>query len=221
MTDFWHTGLCDCCNECGSCCITCWVPCVQYGMNAEKLGSSCCLCGVLYCVLIPCCTTWYQRSKIRSKYGIAGGPCTDFINSCFCEPCALCQMSRELDYQLTHPKENGGNGTIVINNNNDINVSSTGPSANFYNGQPQGGAYPPAPPPQGGAYPPVPPPQGGAYPPPNYSYHMQPPPQPQDAYPNAPAPLDVPPSAPAQPTMVIPQSVPESTDSETQPLNPK
>lgn len=190
MTDFWHTGICDCCNDCGSCCITYWVPCVQYGMNAEKLQKSCCLCGCIYCVLLPCacCTTWYQRNQVRSKYGIAGGPCSDCTTTFFCRSCALCQISRELDYQLTHQKESGsGNGNITFNNTNGFVSTSVGPSNYTFNGQPQGGPYPPAPPPQ-----------GGAYPPPNM-YNMQPPPQNQSTYPTEPIQLDTITSAPEQP----------------------
>ncbi|MQL89670.1 hypothetical protein Taro_022252 [Colocasia esculenta] len=31
----WSTGLCDCCDDPGNCCLTCWCPCVTFGRIAE------------------------------------------------------------------------------------------------------------------------------------------------------------------------------------------
>ena len=131
MTDYWHTGVCDCTNDCASCCITYWCPCVQYGLNNEKIeNGSCCLCGLVYCVLIPCscCTTWYQRNKVRAKYGIVGGACSDALLSFFCGPCLLCQISRELDFQLTHPKESN---TVVYVENSYVPPTAGAGSATY------------------------------------------------------------------------------------------
>ena len=100
MTTTWNSGICDCMSDCGSCCIVCWVPCVQYGMNAEKIeNGSCALCGTVYCLLgeCACCLVMYQRGLVRTKYGIEGTTCNDCLCSFFCTWCALCQIAREVN----------------------------------------------------------------------------------------------------------------------------
>lgn len=102
MPKTWSSGVCDCFNDCSSCCCTLWCPCVQYGYNAEKLDSgSCCLCCFVTLVFnqAMCCFIMYQRGLVRSKYGIEGGPCGDCMSSFCCGPCTLCQMARELDFK--------------------------------------------------------------------------------------------------------------------------
>ena len=101
MTD-WHSGLCDCTEDCSSCCLSWLVPFVQYGINESKLGDgSCCLCGTLFlcCGHFACCFIWNQRGKVRAKYGIAGGGCSDGLASWCCPLCTLCQIAREIDFQ--------------------------------------------------------------------------------------------------------------------------
>lgn len=100
MTTTWSSGICDCCSDCGSCCLVYWCFCIQYGYNAEKIDSgSCCLCATLSYFLSPCvcCLTMYQRGLVRSKYGIEGNTCNDCLCSFFCTACALCQIAREVD----------------------------------------------------------------------------------------------------------------------------
>ncbi|KAK3421708.1 hypothetical protein EUGRSUZ_G02339 [Eucalyptus grandis] len=39
----WSTGLCNCCDDFSSCCLTCWCPCITFGRIAEMVdrGSTC------------------------------------------------------------------------------------------------------------------------------------------------------------------------------------
>lgn len=108
MSEYWHSGLCDCTDDCCLCCTACWCPCIQFGTNEEKLGEgNCCLCCTFYYFFsgFSFCFLWNQRSKVRAKYGIVGSGCNDCCVASFCSSCSLCQVSREINYQLTHPKD--------------------------------------------------------------------------------------------------------------------
>ncbi|KAG5010485.1 hypothetical protein GLYMA_07G185200v4 [Glycine max] len=100
----WSSGLCGCFSDCSSCCLTFWCPCASFGRIGEivdKGTTSCCLHGSLFCLLggfsylagIYACM---YRTKIRRQYGIEGHQCADFLLSCFCSACTLCQEYREL-----------------------------------------------------------------------------------------------------------------------------
>ncbi|KAL3501924.1 hypothetical protein ACH5RR_036373 [Cinchona calisaya] len=105
----WSTGLCDCFSDCRSCCLTCFCPCVTFGRNAEiadRGQSSCCMCGCLFCLLnayLHGGLSWLigmgYRTKIRRQYGISGDGCADCLTHFCCQPCALCQEYRELQFQ--------------------------------------------------------------------------------------------------------------------------
>lgn len=103
----WSSGICDCCADFESMTLSCLLPCVQFGLNKEKLHgvscyASCLLTSILS--LIPffgCCLvplyTHNARLTLRDKYGIREGRC---LNDCgvhfFCLCCALSQEAREL-----------------------------------------------------------------------------------------------------------------------------
>ncbi|OAY65757.1 cell number regulator 2-like [Ananas comosus] len=100
----WSTGLCDCCDDVGNCCMTCFCPCVTFGKIAEivdKGSSSCGTSGALYTLIMcvtgcQCLYSCFYRSKMRALYSLQKRPCGDCCVHCFCEQCALCQEYREL-----------------------------------------------------------------------------------------------------------------------------
>ncbi|ESR33525.1 hypothetical protein CICLE_v10006420mg [Citrus x clementina] len=73
----WKAQFCGCGNDCATCCITCWLPCVTFGQIAEILDEG-------------------QSCKLRKKYGLQGNSFCDCCVHCFCETCALCQEHAEL-----------------------------------------------------------------------------------------------------------------------------
>ncbi|CAM0909488.1 unnamed protein product [Alopecurus aequalis] len=83
----WSSGLCDCCDDCGLCCITCWCPPITFAKVAEIVDKG-----------SPPGATGRAtlRAKLRAQYGLPDVPCGDCCVSCCCEPCALCQEYREL-----------------------------------------------------------------------------------------------------------------------------
>ncbi|KAF5727761.1 hypothetical protein HS088_TW22G01458 [Tripterygium wilfordii] len=100
----WSTGLCDCCDDVNSCCLTCWCPCVTFGRIAEMVdrGSTSCGVSAMLYTLIMCMTgcsclySCFYRSKLRGQYFLEESPCTDCCIHCCCEECSLCQEYREL-----------------------------------------------------------------------------------------------------------------------------
>ncbi|KAK9934783.1 hypothetical protein M0R45_021913 [Rubus argutus] len=103
----WSTGLCDCCDDLSSCCLTCWCPCVTFGRIAEIVdrGSSSCgvsgtLYGLMLCVMgCSCLYSCFYRSKLRGQYFLEEKPCADCCVHFCCEECALCQEYRHLQNQ--------------------------------------------------------------------------------------------------------------------------
>ncbi|XP_033739639.1 placenta-specific gene 8 protein-like isoform X1 [Pecten maximus] len=88
----WSTGLCGCFSDCGSCLMTfCCMPCMEC-RNASRLGECCCL---PYCCVG---SNVAMRARLRTLGGIQGSICNDICVLACCQMCAVCQMSRELDY---------------------------------------------------------------------------------------------------------------------------
>ncbi|XP_026380905.1 protein PLANT CADMIUM RESISTANCE 2-like [Papaver somniferum] len=99
----WSTGLCGCLDDCSSCCLTCWCPCITFGRTSEILdrGSSSCGCnGTMYTLIAVLGCTWIYscqyRAKFRKTYNLEGNCCTDCLTHFCCQSCALCQEYREL-----------------------------------------------------------------------------------------------------------------------------
>ncbi|KAJ6472053.1 PLAC8-domain-containing protein [Mycena sanguinolenta] len=109
----WSHGLCGCFDECGTCCLACWCPCIAYGKNTQRLNyltdhgrpdpdaGGCCsgaCCG--YCILTHFGIHWILqfmgRGNTRGRYSIEGGGCGDCLTSWCCGPCDLVQVSREI-----------------------------------------------------------------------------------------------------------------------------
>ncbi|XP_072480122.1 placenta-specific gene 8 protein [Notamacropus eugenii] len=82
----WHTGLLDCCSDCGVClcgifCTLCLSCQVASDMN------ECCLCG----------SSVAMRTLYRTRYGIPGSICNDFMTTWCCPVCSLCQIKRDIN----------------------------------------------------------------------------------------------------------------------------
>ncbi|CAM0909235.1 unnamed protein product [Alopecurus aequalis] len=102
----WSTGLCDCMEDRGNCCLTCWFPCITFGQMAEIVdrgstsgGASAAIYLILEVVTggqFQWVYTCFYRTKMRAQYGLQETPCPDCCVSSFCLPCALCQQYREL-----------------------------------------------------------------------------------------------------------------------------
>ncbi|KAG2550026.1 cell number regulator 4-like [Panicum virgatum] len=111
----WTTGLCGCCSDCKSCCLAFFCPCVAFGQVAETLdkgSTSCGMAGAIYCALqhaglclLHCLYSCSYRGKLRAAYGLPAEPCADGCVHCFCEPCALSQMYRELKNRCADPAD--------------------------------------------------------------------------------------------------------------------
>ncbi|XP_058922985.1 placenta-specific gene 8 protein [Kogia breviceps] len=86
QTSNWQTGMCDCFSDCGVClcgifCFTCLACQVASDMN------ECCLCG----------TSVAMRTLYRTRYGIPGSICDDYIVTLCCPLCSLCQIKRDIN----------------------------------------------------------------------------------------------------------------------------
>ncbi|XP_020241808.1 cell number regulator 11-like [Asparagus officinalis] len=99
----WSSELCDCGGSLSTFCMTCWLPCVTFGRNAEILDegqTSCCSHCCVYWLLSTVQFHWIYscvyRGKLRSKYSLPEEPCCDCCVHFCCEPCALCQEHAEL-----------------------------------------------------------------------------------------------------------------------------
>ncbi|XP_078236110.1 cornifelin homolog B-like [Pogona vitticeps] len=84
----WKTALFDCCADkhiCACGVVPCFLACkvgVQYG--------ECCCVPLLPGALLA------MRTGLREQLRIQGCVFGDWVAFCFCCPCALCQMAREL-----------------------------------------------------------------------------------------------------------------------------
>jgi Cys-rich protein (TIGR01571 family) len=104
----WDTGLCGCFEDCGSLCMSWCFPCVQYGLNSEKINpnSSCFVNCCLYsiCMSIGCCCILHgqKRAELRRKYNLMSD-CDDCCVTMWCSCCALAQEARQLEKMANAP----------------------------------------------------------------------------------------------------------------------
>lgn len=92
----WQHGLFGCFDNFTVCIITYFAPCYTAGKNAEAVGESCVLCGLV--LLVPIANIIFPatiRGKIREQKGIEGSLLTDILLHFCCTPCALCQEAQE------------------------------------------------------------------------------------------------------------------------------
>jgi len=112
----WSHGICGCCGACGTCCVAWFCPCITYGRNKKRIQSleyegrvetdpgccscDCCLYGSLLAFAgLGCIFQMGTRGAARRRYHIKGNGCTDCLAACFCTPCDLTQVSREIDLE--------------------------------------------------------------------------------------------------------------------------
>jgi len=97
MSNEWQHGLFGCFDNIGLCVISYFVPCYQFGKNAEAVGESCLLCGLgLLVPLLDIYLVLKIRGKIRETKGIQGSLVGDLFTWCFCGICALVQEAQEV-----------------------------------------------------------------------------------------------------------------------------
>ncbi|ESP01196.1 hypothetical protein LOTGIDRAFT_225418 [Lottia gigantea] len=98
MSNSFQHGLFGCFDNIGLCVISWLIPCYQFGKNAEKVGESCILCGVLSLVpILDLILGAHIRTKIRDSKGIQGSFVTDLLYWFCCPCCSLVQESQELE----------------------------------------------------------------------------------------------------------------------------
>ncbi|KAJ8583475.1 PLAC8-domain-containing protein [Rhizopogon salebrosus TDB-379] len=112
----WRYDLFSCWDDTGTCCMSCWCPCLIYGQNRRRLdhleendmphpehggsgmGPDC----IMHVALNTCCALGWalqlgERGRLRLRYRIAGNSINDCLTAFFCTPCELTQESRELE----------------------------------------------------------------------------------------------------------------------------
>ncbi|XP_051900538.1 cornifelin homolog [Pristis pectinata] len=99
----WSTGICDCCDDCGICCLAFWcLPCFMC-KTADEFGECLCLplldvtcnaCGY-YATAIPPISL-AMRVATRERYNIHGSICNDCCIMYWCLSCGWCQIAREM-----------------------------------------------------------------------------------------------------------------------------
>lgn len=85
----WSTDLCDCCVDPVVCCLTCLLPC-HICMMSKQMGEHTCM---PLCVPLPLLP---MRSHFRGKHNIQGNLISDCCTTIWCNPCAECQLAREI-----------------------------------------------------------------------------------------------------------------------------
>ncbi len=93
----WKHGLCGCFDNCGLCLISFLCPCYTAGKNAEAVGESCFLCGlVLFVPVADIICPAMMRQKIREQKGIDGSLLGDIMAHWCCPCCAIVQSAQEV-----------------------------------------------------------------------------------------------------------------------------
>ncbi|XP_076458694.1 uncharacterized protein LOC143292369 [Babylonia areolata] len=97
MSAEWQHGLFGCFDNLGLCIISYFVPCYQFGKNAEAVGENCLTCGIAFLLpLINILAALKIRGKIRELKGIPGSTVSDLLTFCCCPLCALVQEAQEV-----------------------------------------------------------------------------------------------------------------------------
>ncbi|KAI0053145.1 PLAC8-domain-containing protein [Auriscalpium vulgare] len=110
----WSHGLCSCFEDCGTCCLACWCPCVVYGKNKQRIdylerrgtprpdGGATFSADCTMHALAGCLGGWGwvlqigSRGEVRTRYNIRGTVFEDCCISFWCNGCDLVQEHREI-----------------------------------------------------------------------------------------------------------------------------
>ncbi|XP_050374798.1 protein PLANT CADMIUM RESISTANCE 11-like [Argentina anserina] len=119
----WSSGLCDCCEDLSSCCLTCWCPCITFNFHMRIYTSNiliewaaCGVSGTIYGLMMclmgcSCLYSCFYRTRLRGQYFLEERPCTDCCVHFCCEGCVLCQEYRHLQ-NLGFDMTIGWNGNV-------------------------------------------------------------------------------------------------------------
>ncbi|CAL5043385.1 unnamed protein product [Urochloa decumbens] len=100
MPGEWSVGLCSCFGDVGTCCLTCWCPCVTFGRVAEVVDKGSTMLherDTVFSATVHRLYTCSKRSSMRAQYNLQESPCLDCCVHFWCDTCALCQEYRELE----------------------------------------------------------------------------------------------------------------------------
>ncbi|CAK8673596.1 unnamed protein product [Clavelina lepadiformis] len=93
----WSSGICDCFQDVKSCCCAFFLGNCYFGTIASRMGENCCVgCSGFAAGCVPG-GHLAMRSRFRGTHNIQGDICNDCCIVSFCLPCAMCQLSREMD----------------------------------------------------------------------------------------------------------------------------
>eukprot|EP01098_Paradermamoeba_levis_P011726 TRINITY_DN5044_c0_g1_i1.p1 TRINITY_DN5044_c0_g1~~TRINITY_DN5044_c0_g1_i1.p1 ORF type:complete len:180 (-),score=24.70 TRINITY_DN5044_c0_g1_i1:251-790(-) len=144
--------LCGCCDgeiDWGVFCMSCWCPCIQFGMNVEAAGlgecETYCLIQLVvsYFVGCPCIVPCLKRTEMRNKYGLMGDPYGDCCTHYWCHCCALIQEAKEIRTRgETNPLPLSSNPLAFNHSPSEKDGGSYTPVASFPPYQPQQQQYP-------------------------------------------------------------------------------
>ncbi|PFH47899.1 hypothetical protein AMATHDRAFT_66586 [Amanita thiersii Skay4041] len=114
----WSNGICDCFDDCGTCLMAWFCPCMVYAQVKQRLeylnqrgipdpergGSGCNGDCMVHGLLSACLGIGWvlqisNRGSVRHRYSIEGGGCGDCCTVCWCSPCQLTQESREIELE--------------------------------------------------------------------------------------------------------------------------
>ncbi|CAL8241551.1 unnamed protein product [Merluccius merluccius] len=91
----WSTGLCDCWQDMGDCCLAlCCLP--VFTCKVTSAAGACPCLPLLDCVGCVPPASLAMRASVRERYGIEGGVWSDCFYGCCCYPLSWMQISREL-----------------------------------------------------------------------------------------------------------------------------
>ncbi|XP_020239269.1 cell number regulator 2 [Cajanus cajan] len=111
-TGKWTTGLYDCCDDTGNCCLTWCCPRFTFGRNVDIIDqgrTSPTIARLIFfalgCFGLASLYTCGFRSKLRAIYNLPEEPCSDCCVHYCCLLCAICQEYRELKNRGLDPSQ--------------------------------------------------------------------------------------------------------------------
>ena len=105
----WQHAFCGCFDNIGICIIAYFIPCYTMGKNAEAMGESCLLHGLLgFVPILHFVCPSIIREKVRKQKGIEGNLVEDLLLTMCCTICSLVQVAQELEQNSAAMAMNGG-----------------------------------------------------------------------------------------------------------------